>query len=70
MFLCILYDVNIVIVVGKLIGDWLVDVGDWLLDVVDWLFVVGEELVEGVFVVEDVDWLVVFVVDGVEDVIL
>lgn len=48
---------------GKLIGDWLVDAADWLL-------VAGEELAEGVSVVEDADWSVVFSVDGADDVIL
>lgn len=71
MFPCILYDVNTVTAdAGKLIGDWLVDAGDWLLDAADWLLVAGEELAEGVSVVEDADWLVVFSVDGAEDVIL
>lgn len=64
MFPCILYDVNTVTAdAGKLIGDWLVDAADWLL-------VAGEELAEGVSVVEDADWSVVFAVDGADDVIL
>lgn len=64
MFPCILYDVNTVTAdAGKLIGDWLVDAADWLL-------VAGEELAEGVSVVEDADWSVVFSVDGADNVIL
>lgn len=71
MFPCILYDVNTVTAdAGKLIGDWLVDTGDWLLDAADWLLVAGEEPAEGVSVVEDADWSVVFAVDGADDVIL